>query len=174
MRILDWIERSLVLVSVSALIFMMSLITTSVFGRYFVSKPIPDDLVLSEILMVFVVFLPLSYVQARKEHIFVSVFTDWMSNDSRAALETFGTLLGAIIVSVIACATSMDFYRAWDVGAYYDGPLELPEWPGRLIVAIGLWLFAIRLALDSIVSLMGLVSGSARASNSRFNKTNDE
>lgn len=161
MKLLDWLDRALVVLAVLALLVMMSLITVSVIGRYQFASPIPDDLVMSEILMVFVAFLPLSYVQARREHVFVTIFTDWMPGSARAALDTFGLVVGAIIIPIIAWAVFTDFQAAWRSGAYNDGLLAIPEWPGRLIVAVGLGLFALRLVIDAVASAVGLATGSA-------------
>ena len=58
MKILDFIDRVAVSTAIVAIVAMTLLVTTSVIGRYLFSLPIPGDLVLSEFLMVFVVFLP--------------------------------------------------------------------------------------------------------------------
>lgn len=168
MKLLDWIDRALVVVACIALSAIMILTTISVFGRYFFAAPIPDDLVMSEILMVFVAFLPLSYVQARREHVFVTIFTDWMSTGWKVFLETVGTLIGTFIFTIVAWAVFTNFLDAWETGSYFDGPLQLPEWPGRLVVACGLALFALRLVIDSIAAVIGLVTGRAVASRSEF------
>lgn len=136
MKYFDWLDRVLVWTAVLALTTMMLLTTVSVIGRRFFNAPIPDDLVMSEFLMVVVVFLPFSAVQAAREHVFVTIFTDWMSNKTKVVMETFGVLIGFGIFTTITLAVFTDFYGAWLVGAYMDGPLELPEAPP------GLWCFS--------------------------------
>ena len=163
MRILDLMDRVLVATAVVALIAMMLVTTVSVIGRHFFNAPIPDDLVMSEFLMVVVVFLPFSAVQAAREHVFVTIFTDWMSNKSKVIMETIGVIVGLGIFSIIAAAVFTDFYAAWEVGAYMDGPLELPESPPRFIVFFGLAVFSVRLLVDSISSTIGLYTGKAVA-----------
>ena len=162
MKLFAWTDRLLVLVAVSALIGMMLLTTVSVIGRRFFNSPIPDDLVMSEFLMVFVVFLPFSAVQAAREHVFVTIFTDWMSNRTKVIMETF--VVGFGIFTVISMAVFTDFFAAWSVGAYVEGPLELPESPARFAVFFGLAVFSLRLLVDSITSIYGLVRGQAVAS----------
>ncbi|MCH7477512.1 MAG: TRAP transporter small permease [SAR324 cluster bacterium] len=164
MKLFAWTDRLLVLVAVSALIGMMLLTTVSVIGRRFFNSPIPDDLVMSEFLMVFVVFLPFSAVQAAREHVFVTIFTDWMSNRTKVIMETFGVVVGFGIFTVISMAVFTDFLAAWSVGAYVEGPLELPESPARFAVFFGLAVFSLRLLVDSITSIYGLVRGRAVAS----------
>jgi len=113
MKLLDLIDRVVVVVSVIALLAMMLLTTVSVIGRYFFAAPIPDDLVMSEFLMVVVVFLPLSAVQVARGHVFVTIFTEWMSSRTRAILETFGVVVGLCIFSIVACAAYTEFADAW-------------------------------------------------------------
>ncbi len=113
MKIFDGMDR--VLVAVAALIVMMLLTTVSVIGRYLFNAPIPDDLVMSEFLMVFMVFLPLSAVQAAREYVFVTIFTDWMSNNAKVMLETIGVMIGLFIFTIIAIAVFTDFFAAWSV-----------------------------------------------------------
>lgn len=163
MAILNALDRLLVVLSAIALMTLMMLITVSVFGRYFANTPVPDDLVLSEVLLVFVGFLPLAQVQANREHIFVSVFTDWMSNAAKVVFEMIGQIIGVVFFALVAAAVYTDFYAAWDSGAYYLGEFEVPEWPGKLVVVIGVGLFALRLALDTILDLWGLFTGTAQA-----------
>lgn len=150
------IDRALVVIAIGALVLMMGITTVSVIGRKLFNAPIPDDLVMSEMLMVFVVFLPLSYVQLHREHVFVTLFTDWMSRPARLALETLGLLIGLAIFGLVAAATFTDFHEAWSVGAYEDGPLELPEWPSRFVVFLGMLVFSVRLFVDLIAAIVSL------------------
>lgn len=169
-KILDYIDSALVVTAIVAIVTMMTMITVSVIGRYFFSLPIPGDLVMSEFLMVFVVFLPMAAVQAKREHVFVTFFTDWMKNDVKVVMETFGVIVGCIIFTLIAAAVYSDFAHAWDVGAYTEGEIEFPEAPPRFIVFVGLALFALRLFVDSIQSVYSLITHQARATQSETDR----
>ncbi len=166
MKFFDMIDRIVVVIAVVALVTMMLMTTVSVIGRHFFAAPIPDDLVFSEMLMVFVVFLPFSAVQAAREHVFVTIFTEWMSNDTKVVMETIGVVVGLCIFTLVTCTVWTDFLDAYEVGAYVDGPLELPESPARFVAFFGLALFSIRLLIDAITSVGGLMRGSAVASQS--------
>jgi len=162
-KILDIIDRVAVVTAIVAIVAMTLLVTVSVTGRYLFSLPIPGDLVLSEFLMVFVVFLPLAAVQAKREHVFVTFFTDWMKNDVKVVMETVGVVIGLIIFTIIAAATFTDFQHALEFGTYTEGEIEFPEAPPRFIVAFGLFLFAVRLLVDAVRSVVGLFTGQALA-----------
>jgi TRAP-type C4-dicarboxylate transport system permease small subunit len=162
-KILDYIDRVAVITAIIAIVAMTLLVTVSVMGRYVFSMPIPGDLVLSEFLMVFVAFLPLSAVQASREHVFVTIFTDWMANNTKVVMETVGVVIGLIIFTILAAATFTDFFQAWTIGAYTEGEIEFPEAPPRLVVSVGLGLFALRLLVDAVRSVVGLFTGEAHA-----------
>lgn len=173
MKILDLIDRVAVVTAVAAIVAMTLLITVSVTGRYLFSLPIPGDLVMSEFLMVFVAFLPLSAVQAAREHVFVTFFTDWMKNDAKVVMETFGVIIGLVIFSIIAAATFTDFQHALEFGTYTEGEIEFPEAPPRFIVALGLGLFAVRLLVDAVRSVVGLFTGEALAARGESDRALD-
>lgn len=166
MKVLDYIDRAAIVIAVAAIVIMTLLICISVIGRYLLSLPIPGDLVLSEFLMVFIAFLPLAAVQASREHVFVTIFTDWMSNRAKVVLETIGVVVGLVIFTIIAAAIFTDFHHAWSIGAYTEGDVELPEAPPRFIVFLGIALFAVRLLVDAVQSVIGLVTGEAHAARS--------
>ncbi len=163
MKILDTIDRIAVFIAVIALLSMMLMTTVSVIGRHFFLAPIPDDLAINEMLMVVVVFLPFGAVQAAREHVFVTIFTEWMSNDAKVVMETIGVVVGFGIFTLVAFAAWTDFLICWVDACYVEGLLELPEYPARLAAVFGLTLFAVRLFVDVIVSVHGLAKGSAVA-----------
>jgi TRAP-type C4-dicarboxylate transport system permease small subunit len=156
----------MVAIAVLALVTMVVMVCVSVTGRYLFAAPIPDDLVFSEFLMVFIVFLPLSAVQAAREHVFVTIFTEWLPNRRKVILETFGVFVGMIAFFIVAVAVGDDFLDSWEYQSYVDGPLELKEWPPKLVVFLGVALFTVRLAVDLVQSIIGIKRGTAQATQS--------
>lgn len=144
----ETVDRVLVGIAIVALILMTGVTVVSVTGRYLLAMPIPDDLVMSEMLMVVVVFLPLATVQKNREHVFVTIFTDLMPPRYQAWCELMGMIIGLVFFAILSAATFGDFQAAWEVGAYIDGPLKLPEWPSRFVVFFGVAVFTLRLLFD--------------------------
>ena len=173
MKILNWIDRATVFVSVMGLISLTTLVCASVMGRYLFAAPIPDDLVFSEFLMVFIVFLPLSSVQASREHVFVTIFTEWMPNRKKVVLETFGVFVGLIAFTIVAAAVYTDFQESYDIQAYVEGPLELVEWPAKFALFFGIGLFAIRLLVDLVQSIHGIIYDTATATRAEEDRVLD-
>ncbi len=152
---------------------MVLLVCTSVIGRYLFAMPIPDDLVFSEYLMIFIVFLPLSSVQAAREHVFVTIFTEWMPNRKKVILETFGVFVGLIAFSIVGVAVFDDLADAWEFQSYVDGPLELLEWPPKFVLVFGIALFTVRLLVDLIQSVHGIITDTATATRSEEDRVLD-
>ncbi|MDA1101698.1 MAG: TRAP transporter small permease [Proteobacteria bacterium] len=173
MKILVWIERISVAISVAALVTLVLLVCVSVIGRYLFAAPIPDDLVFSEFLMVFIVFLPLASVQAAREHVFVTIFTEWMPNHRKVAFETFGVIVGIIAFTIVGTAVYTDFRESLAFNSYVDGPLELVEWPAKFAVFFGIALFTVRLLVDAVQSVIGIMKGTATATRSEEDRVLD-
>jgi TRAP-type C4-dicarboxylate transport system permease small subunit len=151
------LDRVLVWIAMAALIVIMLLTVVSVTGRYLFNAPIPDDLVLNEMLLVVMVFLPFAFVQRQREHVAVTMFTDWLPPRWQLACELLAVLVGCIFFGLLAAATFTDFHHAWTVGAYVDGLLHVPEWPARFAVFFGVLMLFVRLLRDLAVAAWTLI-----------------
>jgi TRAP-type C4-dicarboxylate transport system permease small subunit len=172
-KILSLIERICVVIATSALVAMVLLVCISVTGRYLFAMPIPDDLVFSEYLMIFIVFLPLASVQAVREHVFVTIFTEWLPNRKKVMFETFGVFIGLIAFTIVGVAVFDDLADAWEFQSYVDGPLELLEWPPKFVLFFGVFLFTVRLLVDFIQSVRGIITDTATATRSEEDRILD-
>ena len=112
------------------------------------------------------VFLPLGAVQAARQHVFVTIFTEWMSNETKVVMEAIGVMVGFFIFLIITCAVYTDFQQSWEVGAYSEGQLEVPESPARFAIFVGLLLLTARLLIDAVIGVHGLIKGNSVATKS--------
>lgn len=135
-----------------ALMAMMLLTVVSSAGRFLFSAPIPDMEAIDEMLLVAVVFLPLAYTQARREHVEVTLFTDRLSGEIRRRLIWFGCLVGLVAFAVLAYAMGHGALRAFNSGDAYLGVNKIVTWPARAAAVIGLAALIIRLTLDLTVA----------------------
>jgi TRAP-type C4-dicarboxylate transport system permease small subunit len=144
------LERALVVIAGIAVMLMLAITTFSVMGRYLLGAPIPDDVVLNEFLMVFVVFLPFAFVQSQRDHIMVTLFTENLPERGKIALDTLGYILGFALFLIMSYSAYEYFLDAWITGNYMEGPLSLPEWPVRFVFFIGVLMFTLRFAIDIV------------------------
>ncbi len=151
------LDNLLVFFSGVIIMLMLILTTVSVIGRYFFNMPVPNNLAITELLLVMVVYLPMAYVQRHGGHVFVTLFTDWLPPRIRKKFDVLGMTVGTIFIGTAAWATFTDSYAAYTVGAYMEGTLELPEWPFRFAISLGLALFCLRLIME-ILSVTGVTA----------------
>lgn len=153
------IDKLLVVISSATILLMLCITTISVIGRYLFKEPIPDDVVMNELLIVVLVFLPFAFVQRMKQHVFVTLFTDKMSAQKQLVFETFGNFVGLILFLLLSYATFSDFREAFEVLAYNEGLLKLPEYPSRFAVFFGIAMMTLRLAIDVVTGIQGVING---------------
>jgi TRAP-type C4-dicarboxylate transport system permease small subunit len=157
------LDRVLLIIASVAIFVMLAITTVSVIGRHFFNAPIPDDLVFNELLIVVLVFLPFAYVQSTDQHVFVTLFTDWLPPRKQAYFKFLGNLIGLMIFCLIAYATWLDFMESFEVRAYSEGVLELPEYPSRFAVFFGVLVMTLRLAFDTIRGLLSFSNNEVEA-----------
>lgn len=134
-----------------ALLLMMVITVVSSLGRYLFSMPVPDMVVINEMLLVCVVFLPMAYTQLRNEHVEVTLFTGMMRPRTVKWLLAFGCLLGGIAMGFLAYALTLGAIRAFQTADLNFGVFRIYTWPARSVAAFGTALLSVRLLLDLLI-----------------------
>ena len=155
-RGLHLIESAALALSMLAITFAASVIFLSVLGRTVLGRSVPDNVVLAENMMPIIVALPLAYVAARRGHIEVEVFTNFLPPRGIIVLNMFANLIGLVIFGLIAWSAWNVLGRDWATGRFYEGVLRIPQWPAKAFFVAGLALFSLRLALNFAEDAMRL------------------
>jgi len=138
-------------IAVGLLVPMMFLVTGDVIGRYVFNSPIPAVFEInSHFLMVLVVFFPLAYVHQRKEHVFVTLFTESMPLKTKAFLEGASAVLGLVLYGLIGWYGLQKAILSTRVLEYIPGIVNVPVWLSKWIIPIGCLAFCIELARDAL------------------------
>ena len=114
---------------------------------------------LSEVLLVGAVYFALAYAQREGAHVSTSVVTGRMPAKVRASLRTVGFLVAAGVFLWMAWETGQRGWTSFQRGETRMGLREVPIWPGRLAIPIGLTLLtlqALYAASDQVRILRGL------------------
>jgi len=138
------IEQVLILLSGLAILVSGAITFISVAGRWLLGWAIPDGEIMVSDLMIVACVLPLSVVAGRHAHIAVDLVVRHFSDKARRRVDLFNAYLGVLILAAISWSGWLNFSSAWTSNGYYDGRLELPEWPARLTFFVGYLLFAAR------------------------------
>jgi TRAP-type C4-dicarboxylate transport system permease small subunit len=140
-RLMERISLALLWIAGLAITLMMIHIAADIVGKTVFHQPMTATLeIVAWYYMVATVFLPIAYIQLKKKHLMVELFTRNMSQRNLAKLEGLIAVLGAIYVGILfwltleqAIMSTID-NELQDV-TYFD----LPVWPSRwcLPVAVG-------------------------------------
>ena len=152
-RALALLENATVWLACLALFVMGAIVTGSVVGRTAFNAPIPDDLLVVGLLMVCVVVLPLAYIERDDGHIVVTVIANLLPKRIQAFLSAIGRLLFGTFLGVMGYMLALKVPSELAQGLYYDGQLEVPTWPMKMVFAFGVFVFLIRLSINFVLNL---------------------
>jgi TRAP-type C4-dicarboxylate transport system permease small subunit len=148
-RLFDRFVGILTGVAVGLLVPMMFLVTGDVIGRYVFNSPIPAVFEInSHFLMVLVVFFPLAYVHQKREHVFVTLFTDRLPQRGKSLLEGLSALLGFVLYALIGWYGLDKAIQSTRLLEFIPGIVDVPVWLSKWIIPIGCLAFCIELLRD--------------------------
>lgn len=158
-RLVQAVEAVALATSMAAIGLACLVIGGSVVGRSLFGRSLPDNVVIAENLMPLIVALPLAYVAARRGHIEVEVFTNWLPPRGLVVLNMLANLIGLAIFGLIAWSAWNILGRDFATGRFYEGVLRLPAWPAKAFFVFGLALFGLRLLLNLAEDVWRLAGG---------------
>lgn len=138
------IERVAIAVAAVAVLAAGAIICVNVAGRSTIGFSIPDAEIIIQDLMVLAVMLPLATVAGRRAHIAVDVFVRRLAPRAQRRINAAMGVLSVLFLIPIVWSGWANFSSAWRTGGYYDGGLEIAEWPGRLAFLVGMLIFVAR------------------------------
>lgn len=130
---------------------LMVITTGDVIGRGFFNKPIPGTLELSEYMLSIIILLGAGYTQHVKGHVGVDFLTKRFSQKSRSAIGIATTLMCITVISIIIWQGFTEGIQEKTV----SDVLRVPQWPFRLLVAIG----GLFLWLELLIDLFNAIAG---------------
>jgi TRAP-type C4-dicarboxylate transport system permease small subunit len=132
---------------------LMLLTVGDVMGRSFFNKPIPGTFELSEYMLAVIVLLGAAYTQQVKGHVGVDFLTSRYSPRAQAVLQAVTTLAGLLIITILVWQGYLEGIHEKAV----SDQLRVPQWPFKLLVAVGGLLLWLELLLDFISSALKIV-----------------
>lgn len=154
LRALGWVDRSIAVVETwiigGCILLMAAIMVGHVLGRIFFGQGIPGTFEVTELLIILITFVGVSYGVRKARHISMSALYDQLSGRVRKT---------ALVVICLITGTLM-FYLAWESWLYTDAirdrgrttsSLQLPLWivymslpVGFTLAGIQYWLTAVR------------------------------
>lgn len=122
-----------------ALIVVLMLLTAvDVLKRSLGDGGVRGTIEITEVVLVIAVYLGMIGAEISGSHIRTSVLIDRLPTRAGGALASIALLIGNVIVALMAFETTLRAWQSVDVGEYRFGLLEVPVWPARIAIALGL------------------------------------
>lgn len=146
------INRSLTHVGSIALVVLMLLTVADVFGRYFLNRPVPGTFELTELFMVFIVFLALGLAQHHNEHISLDLAYNYFPSRLKKCTNV---LIDVVNLAVMAAVTwQLYAYSArMGEGNYTTAVLQLPIQPFVIVAVAGTAAYVLAILCELIKSI---------------------
>lgn len=143
--------RLLALIGAVLLIAMMAVTVADVIVRAVFHGAIDNaELMISHWFLSGTIFLPLAYVAVTDRHISVEVLTQFMSLRSQQIMMGVFMVCGALIFLVLA-------WQSWELALeklrmreYLSGATRFYSWPGRFLMPVGTFFFALVMAARAV------------------------
>lgn len=135
------------LTSAMIILFLMLLAVVQVVGRKVFNLPVRGYVDWVESAMAVFAFLSIAYTQKLGGHIRMEFFIQRFKGRALWLVEIVGTVVALFIVSVLMWYAYTHFLRAWTIGDS-SMDIELPIWPGKILVAFAFLTLIIRLLIQ--------------------------
>lgn len=159
-RILNWVDRGLIAVSVLSICCMMVLIFLDATLRYTMNKPLRFTVdVVSLYLMSATILLGLSYVLRRGNHIAVDLFIGLVNRRYASAIQGITFLVGSAVTCVMSYELLHSTAESFREGEVMTGIYAWPIWPSKALVAVAFTAITARLLQMGIAGLLAARRG---------------
>lgn len=134
-------------------LLMTIVIVADVAGRVFFNAPIPGGNEFSELLLIAMIFLGLAAAQQHRQHFAVELVTQHLTPAVKRWVDIGGWLVSLAVVGLLTWLSAKQAWLAMLRGEASYGTVSFPIWPARAILAFGLGLLSLQLAVDILRAL---------------------
>jgi TRAP-type C4-dicarboxylate transport system permease small subunit len=144
-RFAEW----LALIGGLVVVALMFMVAIDALGRKTFGA-LPGALEFSEALMVPAVFLPIMFVQLRREHVMVNVATAHLPLRIQAFLDGLMAILGMGIFVLLTWLSMVKALDAFAIREYRVAIIDVPIWPFRWFIPLATALMVLQLFLTAL------------------------
>lgn len=137
-RTIDALSAVLAVFAAACVMGMMLLTCLDTGMRWFTGRSVAGVQEIIEQLMVAIVFLGMAYALRRGDHVAVKIVTDAVPVRLAAVLRLVGIAVMIFVVAWMAWRTGIHAWRSFLSGEVRFGLLQVPVWPARIAIPLGL------------------------------------
>ena len=131
----------------------MFVIIIDVGGRFLFNQPLLGGVEISQILLAWILFLPLAYALVRGAHVRVTILSERLPRRANLVLDVVVTILSLGLFGLAIYACWGYFWDSISVEETMAAPIWLPLWAAKLAVPLGFFLIFAQLCLNLITRL---------------------
>jgi C4-dicarboxylate transporter DctQ subunit len=151
-RLLTPVEKFLNFAAGAMIFGLMLLGMVQIILRTVWRNPIYGYIDIVEASMVCFALLSISYVMREGGHVRMEILIGFLKGRAPWLAEVFGVAVSIVITAILIPYSYNHFWRSWSFGdSTID--IELPTWPGKLIVPVMLSILLVRL----VIQLLGYI-----------------
>ena len=147
-QVLGKIELLLAYLAAAIIFLLMLYVLMEVLMRYAFNSPLPGHLEGAELLLPMIVFFAISYTQAKKGHVGMSLVVEVLPPRMQRVTNTFTLGLSVLTCAVLAYFGAKQAYFSYEINDVTMTPPYWPIWPSASIVPVGYGLLALRMSLQ--------------------------
>lgn len=147
-RAIEILAEWLALIGGMVVVILMMMISLDALGRKTFGA-LPGALEFSEALMAPAVFLPLMFVQLKRENVFVGAATLWLSQRAQAFLDGVAALVGLLVFGFLTWLSLRSALASFAIREYRVAIVDVPIWPFRWMIPIGTGFLVFQLILTA-------------------------
>ncbi len=130
--------------------FLMVLVCSDVIYRTISGKSIIGAIELSEMLMIGISILTLSYTQSKRGHVRMELVMSKLKGKTRQIIEFIAVLMCLAFSILVLIMTSLLAKDSIAIMEIVEGISGLPLWPWKTLIPIGILLLCIRLTVQLV------------------------
>lgn len=152
--------NGLALLAEIGIVLMLVLIVGDVLSRGLFNVPIPGtDAIVASYFMVATIFLPLALLQILDENIAVDALYGLMPAAIQLVFVVVAHLCAVVFYALLGWIYYHVAVEAIDIREFVSGTWDVPIWPARLIMPVGLCLGSLAALVKMVEALGHLMSG---------------
>ncbi len=132
---------------------MMMLLVINIVFR-FMDLPLHGLSELSVFVMMIVIYLGLSRCEEYSEHVGLEFAINKLSNKTRRAMAAVAQLLAVVTVGLMFYAVTTDAWSAFETNSSIEGLIDLPIWPTKFVMVVGMVFFLLQAIINLIDSIL--------------------
>lgn len=161
MRAMAMVARLMTAMAGVGIVIMLVLVTADVVMRAVFNVAIPGtDTIVASYLMVATIFLPLALLEVLDENIAVDVLRDAVPDAIKDIFDIIAHLLGAGYYALLGWLYWHVALDAYEVKEFITGSWDVPIWPARIFMPLGLSVAALAALLQLFSAFRTLFTGS--------------